>query len=456
MATDVQLTPKERFQMGRDLRKTVPRSSHGEWAPSPSRIDPVELITAQNAARLQELVPYRHGRMAVSPFTFYRGAAKLMANDLSSTPVTRLQFQICGDAHLSNFGSFASPERLQLFDINDFDETLPGPWEWDVKRLAASVALAGRDSGFDDAEAHATAMGAVTAYRQTMIELSKMGNLEVWYSKASMDTFLAFIEDKKLRSRVVKGVAKFREKDSLQAHSKLTEVVDGHVRIKSAPPFLVPFRELPNRTDEMEETIKVSLAAYSRSLPDDRRLLLDSFRPVDVALKVVGVGSVGTRCYILLMEGRDSQDPLFLQVKEATQSVLEDHLPPTGYSNHGQRVVEGQRLMQAASDIFLGWSDADPDHDFYWRQFRDMKGSADLDGVTPDRLQVYARFCGRTLARAHARSGDPIAVAGYLGKEETFDRAVADFAMAYADQNQIDFEAFTEAIRSGQIQASEG
>ena len=416
----------------------------------------MDLITDQNASRMEDLVPYRHSRMAVSPFTFYRGAARVMAGDLSGTPTTGLQTQICGDAHLSNFGSFASPERQQMFDINDFDETLPGPWEWDVKRLAASVVLAARDVGFRDADTRSVTMSSVEGYRNAMNELSEMRVLDVWYASATLDSIVAGIEDKDLRRRVTKATDEYQKRDNIQAHSKLTEVVDGQVRIKSMPPLLVPFRDLPGGADVLLEAIELHLAAFRDSLPDNRKLLLDSFRGVGAAIKVVGVGSVGTRCFVLLMEGRDNQDPLFLQVKEATRSVLEDHLPPTTYLNHGQRVVEGQRLMQAASDIFLGWSNADPERHYYFRQFRDMKGSADLSKTNPDRLGPYARLCGRTLARAHARSGDPIAIAGYLGKKDVFDQAVAEFAISYVGQNQLDYEKFTQAIRTGQIPASDG
>lgn len=414
------------------------------------------VITGQNAARVPGLIPYRHARMGASPFTFYRGAARIMAGDLASTPVTGLTFQICGDAHLSNFGSYASPERQQLFDINDFDETLPGPWEWDVKRLAASVVLASQDVGFSDDDARKCALAAVEGYRITMAELAGMRHIDVWYAKATREAILASVKDKKERARLAETADSYKRRDSLKAAAKLTEQVGEGIRIKSDPPFLVPLRDLvTDRGDEARAIVEASLAAFRASLPDDRHILFDSYRPVDIALKVVGVGSVGTRCFVVLMVGRDFDDPLFLQIKEATRSVLEEHLPPSKYANHGQRVVQGQRLMQAASDIFLGWSDAIPEYDFYWRQLKDMKGSADFAGVTPDRLERYARLCGRTLARAHARSGDSIAVAGYLGNKPVFDRAVADFSLAYAAQNQADYERFTDAIATGEIPASE-
>jgi uncharacterized protein (DUF2252 family) len=396
--------------------------------------------------------------MAVSPFTFYRGAARIMASDLSTTPVSGLVAQICGDAHLSNFGSYASPERTQVFDINDFDETLPGPWEWDLKRLAASFVLAGRDNGLSDDDTRGAVLGSVGAYRTMIGELTTAATLESWYAHLSVAEISAALPSKKDRKRVTKSAAKARSRDSLQAMSKLTETVDGRVRIKSEPPLLVPLRDAgPNfglDADAIDEAVRHSLAAYRSTLQDDRKVLLDRFELADIALKVVGVGSVGTRCFIALFLGKDETDPLFLQVKEATSSVLEEYLPSSVYPVHGQRVVQGQRLMQATSDIFLGWSEGLRGPQYYWRQFRDMKASVDLSRMGARRLAQYASICGWTLAHAHARSGDPFAIAGYLGTSDAFDRAVTDFAFAYAAQNDADYQAFMEAIASGRIEAA--
>jgi uncharacterized protein (DUF2252 family) len=450
-------TPAQRKEQGRDIRKAVPRSSHGEWSPHADRPDPVTLITDQNEHRLPWLVPIRHHRMAESPFTFYRGAAKIMAADLSGTPVTGLTAQICGDAHLSNFGSYASPERVQVFDINDFDETLPGPWEWDLKRLATSFVLAGRDNQLEDDAIRAATVQSVEGYRDMMRTFTTERTLDVWYARLTIEQIMNGLP-KKDRKQVQKTSRKARSKDSLKALSKLAEKVDGRFRIKSDPPLLVPLGDLPDVVDpgELRSIVDESLSMYRSTLSDNRKVLLDRFRVVDVGLKVVGVGSVGTRCLVALLQGNDDSDPLFLQIKEATDSVLEEYLPKSVYDHHGRRVVEGQRLMQASSDIFLGWTEGRRGYQFYWRQLYDMKGSADLSKMSAERLARYASLCGWTLAHAHARSGDPFAIAGYLGSGDVFARAVADFAYAYADQNQKDFEAFTEAIASGRIEASEG
>jgi uncharacterized protein (DUF2252 family) len=452
---DPVVTAEERRERGRALRKAVPRSSHAEWTPTEVHRDPVELITRQNEARLPRLIPIRHGRMAVSPFTFYRGAAALMAFDLSHTPVTGLTAQICGDAHIANFGSFGSVERRQVFDVNDFDETLPGPWEWDVKRLAASVVLAARDNGYGDDDARAVTQGAVFSYRRAMASLAERGKLDVWYAALSLDEIKEQLSKKKARSRLTKFAAKARSKDSLRAMQKLTERVDGRLQISSVPPLLVTLRDLSSTEGELYTLAEESLARYRLTLDDDRRHLLDEYRLEDVALKVVGVGSVGTRCLVALLVGRDEGDPLFLQIKQATRSVLEDYLPPSRYDNHGRRVVEGQRLMQATTDIFLGWSEEDGDHHYYWRQFHDMKGSFDLAGVSLGTVRRFASLCGWTLARAHARSGDPSAIAGYVGRGDVLDRAMAEFAIRYAEQNLVDYAAFTEAIADGRVAAEE-
>jgi uncharacterized protein (DUF2252 family) len=417
------------------------------------------LITSQNVDRLAWLVPIRHNRMSESPFAFYRGAAKVMATDLATTPVAGLTAQICGDAHLANFGIYAAPDRGQVFDLNDFDEALPGPWEWDVKRLATSFVVAGRDNDFDDAQIRPVAMTSVTAYREAMAEFAEAKTMDVWYARLSVDEILSGLTSKAHRKRVAKQAKKARSEGSLKAHSKLTEKVGGTHRIKSDRPLLLPFRELPSaaKVEDLRTIVESSLGSYAATLNDDRKHLLGRFRFVDIAMKVVGVGSVGTRCMIVLFEGRDQDDSLFLQVKQANRSVLEDHLPPSKYGDHGQRVVESQRLMQAASDIFLGWTtEAKTQHHYYWRQLHDMKGSADISAMDATEMAHYAKLCGWTLARAHACSADPIAIAGYLGSSDAVDQAVADFATRYAHQNERDYEAFVKAIESGRIEAREG
>jgi uncharacterized protein (DUF2252 family) len=389
--------------------------------------------------------------MTPSPFTFMRGAAIVMANDLAGTPRTGIQAQLCGDCHLSNFGAYASPERTLLFDLNDFDETLPGPWEWDVKRLATSLVVAGRDNGFGDSECRRAARGVATSYRQRMAEYSEMGELEVWYSRVSAEDVLGLIADSRTMKKVTKTMSKARGRDSLQALSKLTRVVDSRRIIVDDPPLLVRVVE-----EGLREQIDDILQMYRRTLQDDRRHLLDQYSIVDVARKVVGVGSVGTRNYVVLLEGRDEDDPLFLQVKEAEASVLESYLPKSTYKNQGHRVVAGQRLMQAASDIFLGWLRGPGGRDFYWRQLRDMKGSAKIEGMSPDELVQYAGLCGWVLARAHARSGDRVQIAAYLGKSGRFDGAIVDFAKAYADQTERDYAAFCAAVKSGKVEGDAG
>jgi uncharacterized protein (DUF2252 family) len=456
-ATSVPVPPasghRERHERGRAARRAVPRGSHAGWTPAPDRPDPVDLLEAQAKGRLEELMPIRYSRMMASPFAFMRGSAIVMANDLAGTPKTGIHAQLCGDAHLLNFGAYASPERALLFDLNDFDETLPGPWEWDVKRLAASLVVAGRDNGFDAADSRRAAQASVASYRQRMAGFSQMGELEVWYSRVGEGELLGLIPDgatgKKTTKKVDKSVRKARARDSLQALSKLTKLVDGRRRIIDDPPLLVRIPE----GDEIRTQIYAILESYKRTLQEDRRLLLDRYRFVDVARKVVGIGSVGTRAYVALLEGRDRDDPLFLQVKEAGASVLEGHVPARTYDHHGHRVVAGQRLMQAASDIFLGWFRGTEGRDFYWRQLKDMKGSAKVESMSPDELVLYAGLCGWALARAHARSGDRVQIAAYLGKSDRFDRAVADFAVAYADQNERDHAALCAAVASGRLPA---
>jgi uncharacterized protein (DUF2252 family) len=469
-------TVDERRAKGKEAQNRTPLSSHTGWTPATDRPDPVALLQQQDATREPDLVPVRHGRMLVSPFTFYRGAAKIMAADLKDTPTAGLQVQLCGDAHLSNFGAFASPERRLLFDLNDFDETLPGPFEYDVKRMAASFTIAGRNNGFGKADTKAATLEAAKAYREAMAGFAQMGTMAIWYARLDEDELMRGVRSagaeatttkkekkaaKQAEKSLRKGAAKARTRDSLQALSKLGELVDGQYRIVSQPPIVVPVRDVHATyglsADQIEQAIRDQFRAYRATLRDDQRQLLERFQVVDVARKVVGVGSVGTRAFIVLLQGRDQDDPLFLQVKEATRSVLEDHLPKSRYRQHGQRVVQGQRMMQAASDIYLGWTKgADVNRHFYWRQLRDMKASADVEAMALYGLTFYARICGWTLARAHARSGDPIAIAEYLDEDDQFDRSITDFARRYADQNEHDYQAFTKAIRSGRLEALEG
>jgi len=476
----------DRRAAGLQARARTPRSAHSGWKPAAGRPGPVTVLEEQNAGREPDLVPVRHGRMLVSPFTFYRGAASIMAEDLKGTPRAGLDVQLCGDAHLLNFGVFGSPERRLVFDLNDFDETLPGPFEYDVKRMVTSFLVAARGNGFTKAEARAAALAAATAYRTAMRDFAQMGTMDVWYASMdeaaitrSVSDFLttqadtagkAKADEKKAARASVKrarqaerqlrlGSVKAHARDSLQALSKLGELAGDRYRIISQPPLVVPVRDLAPKLspDLIDHLIREQFRAYRASLPHDMRHLLERFEVVDVARKVVGVGSVGTLCFIVLLTGRDMEDPLFLQVKEATTSVLEGHLPRSRYRQHGQRVVQGQRLMQAASDIYLGWTrGVNQSTHFYWRQLRDMKGSVVVEEMTPLALTMYASGCGWTLARAHARSGDPVAIAAYLGQGDAFDRSVLDFAARYADQNERDYAEFAAAVRSGRLAAEEG
>jgi len=457
-------TVAERQALGREARKPAPRTSHGAWAPAPDRPDPIALLRAQDDDRLPDLVPIRWGRMSASPFAFYRGSAALMAADIAAAPRTGLTVQLCGDAHLSNFGLYGSPERELLFDVNDFDETLPGPFEWDLKRLAASFVLASRNNGFGEDVARETALAAVRSYREHMTAYAEMNELDVWYSHIVADELLDMargsqaakaatkkVVDKRLKL-AEKTFAKARSRDSLQAAGKLTEVVDGSRRIVDQPPLIM---HLPELTDN-EATVSI-FRQYKATLEDDRRELLDRFEAVDIARKVVGVGSVGTRCIIVLLLGRDSNDPLFLQVKEAGASVLEPYLGRSRFAHGGHRVVAGQRLMQAASDIFLGWMTGKPGgRPFYWRQLRDMKGSIEVELLREPGLEVLATMCGWTLARGHARSGHRIAIASYLGVSSRFDEAIADFAQTYASQAERDHAVLLKAIKSGKVPAETG
>jgi uncharacterized protein (DUF2252 family) len=463
----------ERRAEGNGARSVTPPDRHAGWAPASDRADPVALLEEQNRSRDADLVPVRHARMLVSPFTFYRGAARIMAEDLRRTPRAGLTVQLCGDAHLSNFGVFASPERSLVFDINDFDETLPGPFEYDVKRLATSFTIAARNNGFAKADVRAVTRESVRSYRNAMAAFAEMNTLDVWYAHLSEAELLKLMQAaitelsasggnmkqlKKLGKRAKVAARKAHGRDSRQALAKLGELVDGRYRIVSQPPYIVPLRDwdqiYPSFPENPAELIEAQFKDFGRTLRPDLQRLLERFELVDVARKVVGVGSVGTRAFVGLLQGRDENDPLFLQLKEATRSVLESHLPKSRYRQHGQRVVQGQRLMQATSDIFLGWSTgADTARHYYWRQLRDMKGSVVVEEMIPEGMTFYAATCGWTLARAHARSGDPVAIAEYLGTDDAFDAAITDFGKRYAEQNEQDFEAFDAAVRTGRIAA---
>ena len=463
------LTVEQRVARGRAARVVAPRSAHGRWTPAPDRPDPVALLEEQAASRVPQLVPIRYGRMLVSPFTFYRGAALIMASDLAVTPVSGVTVQLCGDAHLSNFGLFGSPERQMIFDINDFDETLPGPWEWDVKRLAASFEIMGRHRAFSPADRRAVVMAGVAEYRDRMRQAAGMGGLDAWYDHLEAGMLLKLVREEVNVKRVTKAEAQAFERDVNKAYTrdntrvltKRVAEVNGELRIMADPPLIIPIEDLTRGSDWEDPTplIKKLLSAYRRTLGHERHPV-EEYRYVHTAYKMVGVGSVGTRCYIMLMLGRDHSDPLFLQIKEAQASVLERFVGKSTHRHHGQRVVAGQRLMQAATDIFLGWIRINGldgvTRDYYVRQFQDWKGSADVDNMLVPGATLYARVCAATLARAHARWGDRIAIASYLGKGDTFDQAIADFSAAYADQNDRDYEAFAAAVKSGRLTARTG
>jgi uncharacterized protein (DUF2252 family) len=455
---------------GRAARVGTPRSSHAMWSPPADRTDPVSLLEEQATTRVADLIPVRHGRMMVSPFTFYRGAALLMAADLARTPNSGLTVQLCGDAHLSNFGLFASAERKLVFDINDFDETHPGPFEWDVKRLAASFEIAGRHRGFTDEERREIVRAATQGYRERMLRAADSGVLEAWYDHLDAATIQSWLEgmraDAQAGKRQLKAfdavVSKALTRDSMQAFSKLVSNESGQLRIVADPPLIVPVEDLFPDGIGVQDTVegmREILSAYRDTLLAPHHPL-DEFTYVHMARKVVGVGSVGTRAWIVLMRGRDEADPLFLQAKEAQASVLERFLEPSEYENQGERVVRGQRIMQGSSDIFLGWQrvrgEGGIERDFYMRQLRDWKGSIDAEKAVPRGTLLYARLCGETLARAHARSGDRVEIAAYLGRSDTFDQAIAEFATAYADQNDADYSAFTSAIAGGRLEALQG
>ncbi len=464
------LSVEERVARGKAAREVAPRSSHGDWTPAPERPDPVTLLEEQGEGRVPELLPIRYGRMLVSPFTFFRGGALVMASDLAPTPRTGVQVQLCGDAHLSNFGLFASPERQLLFDINDFDETLPGPWEWDIKRLAASLEIAGRDRGFSASDRRDIVRAGAREYREHVRAAAGMRTLEAWYSHLNVDDLTGLLQaevrSKRIGKKDVKvatqDIAKARTRDSVRVFAKRTGRVDGELRIVAEPPLIVPVEDLDvsdASRSRTEQAMHRLFRSYRRTLGREHHPI-EEFRYVHMARKVVGIGSVGTRCWILLLIGRDESDPLFLQAKEAVPSVLERFVGPSQYRHHGQRVVAGQHLMQAATDIFLGWQRVTDQQgqprDFYLRQFQDWKGSVQVETLKAPGAALYARLCATALARAHARWGDRVAIATYLGRGEQFDQAIAEFAVRYADQNERDYEALAQAVRSGRLRAEMG
>ncbi len=458
------LNAAERAQTGRQLRAAVPREAHAEFRPRPDRPDPVVLLEQQAQSRVRELVSVRYGRMLVSPFSYYRGAALPMAADLAGTPATGIIVQACGDAHLSNFGLFGTPERNLVFDINDFDETLPGPWEWDIKRLAASLEVAGRENGYSRRERRMIVRGCAARYREAMRDFAAMKNLDVWYVHPSAEDLRIRLEpllSRRQKKVVAKAVAKAQTRDSMQAVGKLTRMVNGQPRIIPDPPLIVPLAELlPDELERagFEAQLGQLIGKYRRSLPAQRRILLEQYTYMDMARKVVGVGSVGTRCWIVLFTGRDETDPLLLQVKEAQQSVLSEYAGPAAQNNQGHRVVVGQRVLQAASDIFLGWLRSTGldggNYDFYVRQLRDWKYSFATETMAPDGMLYYGQTCAWTLARGHARSGDRIAIAAYLGGSPAFDAAITEFASVYADQNERDYANLGKAVSAGKISAA--
>src|SRR3954447_19368570 len=460
------LDPIDRAERGKAARAAAPRSSHAGWAPSADRRDPVAILEENAVTRVQELVPIRYGRMLASPFAFYRGGAAIMAADLAGTPDSGIRVQLCGDAHLSNFGVYTAPDRRLVFDLNDFDETHPGPWEWDVKRLVASLEIAGRSRSMRTKERRAIVLAAARAYRDAMRGFASAKNLAVWYARVDVEEFLAGLGGSAAKREVrsaQRAAAAARAKDSERALTQLTERVGDELRFRSAPPLLVRAADLESNgggPGGITELLGALLKEYQTSLAPHVRQLVSTYRHVDAARKVVGVGSVGTRAWVVLLEGRDGGDPLVLQAKEAQASVLETHLGASAYENHGERVVQGQRFMQAASDVLLGWQRLTGfdgrERDFYIRQLWDGKGSADVDTMSADALRIYGELCGWTLARAHARSGDRVAIAAYLGGGDAFDRAIAGFAEAYADQNERDFRALEQDVADGRLEARFG
>ncbi len=454
-------TRAARYAAGKALRSKTPRSSHAEWAPDPARPDPISLLEEANKTRLEHLVPIRFGRMSTSAFAFYRGTADIMAYDLAKTPVSGIQAQLCGDAHLSNFGVFASPERRQVFDVNDFDETLAGPWEWDVKRLAASVVIGGRQNGYTAQESKQAAIRCVQRYRESMQQFALMNHLDVWYYHLDVDAILAMARGlanaKEFQKRIERASVRASKRTRIETFPKLAEAVNGQYHIKDDPPLIFHYDPLDTSKDNLDTgQWRAMVRGFLESLSEERRVIVMQYRAVDVAQKVVGVGSVGTRCAIVLcLGGAEGDDPLIMQIKEAGPSVLESYVGASPHANHGERVVVGQRMMQAASDIFLGWSTFNG-RDYYARQLRDMKFSAEVEGMDPVLFTAYVELCATALARAHARTSDPAQISGYMGSKDTFDRAIASFAELYADQAELDHAALMIAIKEGRVQAQTG
>jgi uncharacterized protein (DUF2252 family) len=447
----------ERTAFGKALRSKAPRSSHATWVLNPGRPDPISLLEEANKTRLKHLVPIRFGRMATSPFAFYRGSADIMAHDLSKTPVSGINAQICGDAHLSNFGMYASPERRQVFDINDFDETISGPWEWDVKRLAASIVLAGRQNGYSAQDNKQTVLKCIRRYREQMQQFAEMNHLDVWYFHIDVETLITQASRKKVKQGLEKASEQASKRTRIEIFPKLAEAMEGQYRIKDEPPLVFHYSQRDTEQDNLgTEQVRAFVLDYLASLPLERRILINRYRPLDLAHKVVGVGSVGTFCAVVLaLGGSEGDDPLFMQIKEASASVLEPYLGKSPFPNHGERVVVGQHMMQAASDILLGWSTISG-RDFYVRQLRDMKFSAEIETMDLKAFSLYVKLCAATLAHAHARTSDPAQISGYLGNGDTFDQAIASFAEAYADQAERDHAALVAAIKEGRVQAEVG
>ena len=455
---DQHLTSRaERTAFGKALRSKTPRSSHAAWVPHPERPDPISLLEEANQTRLKHLVPIRYGRMATSPFAFYRGSADIMAHDLSKTPVSGISAQICGDAHVSNFGMYASPERRQVFDINDFDETISGPWEWDVKRLAASIVLAGRQNGYSAQGSKQAVLRCIRRYREQMQQFAEMNHLDVWYFHIDVETLIAQASRKKVKQGLESASEQASKRTRIEIFPKLAEAVEGQYRIKDEPPLIFHYGQRDTEQDNLDaEQVRAFVLDYLASLPLERRILISRYRPLDLAHKVVGVGSVGTLCAVVLaLGGSEGDDPLFMQIKEASASVLEPYLGTSPFPNHGERVVVGQHMMQAASDILLGWSTFGG-RDFYVRQLRDMKFSAEIETMNLKAFSLYVELCAATLAHAHARTSDPAQISGYLGNGDTFDQAIASFAEAYADQAERDHEALLAAMKDGRVQAEVG
>ena len=455
---DQHLTSRtERTAFGKALRSKVPRSSHAAWVPHPERPDPISLLEEANKTRLKQLVPIRFGRMATSPFAFYRGSADIMAHDLSKTPVSGISAQICGDAHLSNFGMYASPERRQVFDINDFDETISGPWEWDVKRLATSIVLAGRQNGYSAQDSKQAVLRCIRRYREQMKQFAEMNHLDVWYFHIDVETLIELTRRKKVKQGLERASEQASKRTRIEIFPKLAEAVEGQYRIKDEPPLIFHYGQWDTGQDQLDtEQLRAFVLDYLASLPQERRILISRYQALDLAHKVVGVGSVGTVCAVVLaLGGAEGDDPLFMQIKEASASVLEPYLGTSPFANHGERVVVGQRMMQAASDILLGWSTLGG-RDYYVRQLRDMKWSAEIETMNLSEFSLYVELCAATLARAHARTSDPAQISGYLGNRDTFDQAIASFAEVYADQAERDHAALLAAIKEGRVLAQIG